>query len=110
MAIILDHTIVPARDKAASAEFFAKLFGLSYEGPMGPFSPVQVNETLTFDFDDRRQVLELFTQTRSLAGRRFERDLRFHFRNHRPDRVERRDDFFQARRFARSEMRPRMHN
>ena len=22
---------------------------------MGPFAPVQVNETLTFDFDDRRQ-------------------------------------------------------
>jgi catechol 2,3-dioxygenase-like lactoylglutathione lyase family enzyme len=53
MAIILDHTIVPARDKVASAKYFAKLFGLSYDGPMGPFAPVRVNGTLTMDFDDR---------------------------------------------------------
>jgi hypothetical protein len=53
MSITLDHTIVPARDKVASAEFFAKLFGLSYDGPMGPFAPVRVNETFTMDFDDR---------------------------------------------------------
>jgi catechol 2,3-dioxygenase-like lactoylglutathione lyase family enzyme len=53
MAITLDHTIVPARDKVASAKFFAKLFGLSYDGPMGPFAPVRVNRTFTMDFDDR---------------------------------------------------------
>jgi hypothetical protein len=53
MAIVLDHTIVPARDKVASAKYFAKLFGLSYDGPMGPFAPVRVNGTLTMDFDDR---------------------------------------------------------
>jgi len=53
MAINLDHTIVPARDKVASAKYFAKLFGLSYDGPMGPFAPVRVNGTLTMDFDDR---------------------------------------------------------
>ena len=59
MAITLDHTIVPAHDKVASAKFFARIFGLSYEGPMGPFAPVQINETLTFDFDDRRQRFEV---------------------------------------------------
>ena len=59
MAITLDHTIVPARDKNASAEFFAKLFGLTYDGPMGPFAPVRINETLTLDFDDRRQGFEV---------------------------------------------------
>ena len=53
MGIVLDHTIVPAHDKLASARFFAKLFGLSYDGPIGPFAPVRVNETLTLDFDDR---------------------------------------------------------
>jgi len=37
MAIRLDHTIVPARDKMVSAEFFAQ---------------VQVNESLTLDFAD----------------------------------------------------------
>jgi catechol 2,3-dioxygenase-like lactoylglutathione lyase family enzyme len=52
MAIILNHTIVPARDKEASARFFAEIFGLKYEKSSGYFAPVQVNDTLTLDFDD----------------------------------------------------------
>ncbi len=52
MAITLNHTIVPARDKDAAARFFAGIFGLPYGGPAGHFAPVQVNETLTLDFDD----------------------------------------------------------
>jgi catechol 2,3-dioxygenase-like lactoylglutathione lyase family enzyme len=51
MAITLNHTIVPAHDKEASARFFAHIFGLRYEGPTGHFAPVRVNETLTLDFD-----------------------------------------------------------
>jgi len=51
MAIILNHTVVPAHDKEASARFFAQVFGLKYEGSNGHFAPVRVNETLTFDFD-----------------------------------------------------------
>ena len=53
MAIVLDHTIVPARDKEASARFFAQIMGLPYEGVKGHFAPVHVNESLTFDFDNR---------------------------------------------------------
>ena len=53
MAIVLDHTIVPARDKVASARFFARIFGLEYKGPHSHFAPVQVNEQLTLDFDER---------------------------------------------------------
>jgi catechol 2,3-dioxygenase-like lactoylglutathione lyase family enzyme len=53
MAIMLNHTIVPAHDKEESARFFAHLFGLTYAGPVGHFAPVQVNETLTLDFDNR---------------------------------------------------------
>jgi len=52
MAIMLDHTIVPAHDKEQSARFFARIFGLSYDGPMSHFAPVRVNDTLTLDFDD----------------------------------------------------------
>jgi catechol 2,3-dioxygenase-like lactoylglutathione lyase family enzyme len=53
MAIELNHTIVPAHDKIASAKFFARIFGLSFdEGAVGYFAPLRVNETLTFDFDD----------------------------------------------------------
>ena len=48
----LDHTIVPATDKEASAKFFAKIFGLKYKGPMGHFAPVRVNDSLTLDFDN----------------------------------------------------------
>ena len=55
MAIILNHTIVPARDKVASAEFFARIFGLTYEGTMGHFAPVKVNAALTLDFDNSDQ-------------------------------------------------------
>jgi len=52
MPITLNHTIVPAHDKEASAQFFARIFGLTYEGPAGHFAPVQVNDTLTLDFDN----------------------------------------------------------
>lgn len=43
--------IVPVRDKEAAARFFARIFGLSYDGPMGPFAPVRVNDRLMLDFD-----------------------------------------------------------
>ncbi len=59
MSITLDHTIVPARDKVASARFFASIFGLPYDGPVGPFAPVRVNDALTFDFDDRWKQFEV---------------------------------------------------
>lgn len=53
MAIELNHTIVPSHDKEAGAGFFARVFGLTYAGVRGHFAPVQVNEALTLDFDDR---------------------------------------------------------
>ncbi len=52
MAVVLDHTIVPARDKVASAEFFAEIFGLMVKAGQGRFAQVQINESLTFDFAD----------------------------------------------------------
>jgi catechol 2,3-dioxygenase-like lactoylglutathione lyase family enzyme len=52
MPFHLDHTLVPARDKEASARFFARIFGLEYKGPWGPFAPVQVDEHLSLDFDE----------------------------------------------------------
>lgn len=51
MTIMLNHTIVPAHDKAAAAKFFADIFGLK-RGRSGHFAPVKVNETLTLLFDD----------------------------------------------------------
>jgi catechol 2,3-dioxygenase-like lactoylglutathione lyase family enzyme len=55
MSITLNHTIVPAHDKVASAKFFANLFGLTYGGPMGPFAQVRINDSLTLDFADWRE-------------------------------------------------------
>jgi catechol 2,3-dioxygenase-like lactoylglutathione lyase family enzyme len=52
MAIVLDHTIVPAKDKLASAIFFAEIFGLTVKPSQGHFAQVQVNDSLTFDFDE----------------------------------------------------------
>ena len=51
MTIMLNHTIVPARDKAAAAKFFADVFGLK-RGRSGHFAPVKVNKSLTLLFDD----------------------------------------------------------
>src|ERR1041385_1314605 len=51
MTIELNHTIVPAHDKEESARFFARIFGLKYEGAVHHFAPVQVNDRLTLDFD-----------------------------------------------------------
>jgi catechol 2,3-dioxygenase-like lactoylglutathione lyase family enzyme len=55
MAIVLDHTIIPAKDKIAAAEFFAEIFGLTVKPGQGYFAQVQVNESLTFDFADEPQ-------------------------------------------------------
>jgi catechol 2,3-dioxygenase-like lactoylglutathione lyase family enzyme len=52
MTIRLDHTIVPAKDRIASAEFFAEIFGLTVKPASDHFAQVQINGSLTFDFAD----------------------------------------------------------
>ena len=59
MAIILNHTIVPAHDKVASARWFARIFGLPFdETAVKYFAPVQVNDQLTLDFHDDHDGFE----------------------------------------------------
>jgi catechol 2,3-dioxygenase-like lactoylglutathione lyase family enzyme len=54
MPILLNHTIVPSRDKEGSARFFARIFGLSYDASAGGhFAPVHLNSDLTLDWDNR---------------------------------------------------------
>jgi len=55
MAIRLDHTIVPAKDKVVSAKFFAEIFGLTVKND-GHFAQVQINESLTFAFADEPEA------------------------------------------------------
>jgi catechol 2,3-dioxygenase-like lactoylglutathione lyase family enzyme len=50
MAVQLNHTIVAARDKNASARFFADILGLPDPKPFGPFMTVQVDNDVTLDF------------------------------------------------------------
>jgi catechol 2,3-dioxygenase-like lactoylglutathione lyase family enzyme len=56
MTIMLNHTIVPAKDKQAAARQFAALFGLAYEGLGEHFAPVKINHALTFLFDDDTNI------------------------------------------------------
>ena len=52
MTIHLDHLLVPARDKLASARRLAELLGVPWAASgIGPFAPVYVNDGLTLDFD-----------------------------------------------------------
>ena len=60
--------------------------------------------------DDVGDLFESLAETRSLTGRRFERDPGFHFRNIREHAVDRFDDLFESGFFAGAEMRARMQN
>ena len=51
MSIQLDHTLVCAHDRRASAELLASILDLPWsEAAVGPFSAVYVNAGLTLDF------------------------------------------------------------
>jgi extradiol dioxygenase family protein len=50
MAVKLNHTIVHARDREASATFFAEVFGLPAPRPFGPFLDVEVANEVTLAF------------------------------------------------------------
>jgi hypothetical protein len=52
MSIALDHLMVPARDKVASAKLLGELLGVPWSATgIGPFAPVYVNDGFTIDFD-----------------------------------------------------------
>ena len=52
MSVELNHTIVHARDKAASARFLAELLETSDPSPAGPFLAVRLDNGVTLDFED----------------------------------------------------------
>ena len=59
MTTVLDHTIVPVRDREKSVEFYTRIFGFEDLGEAGPFLAVRVNETFNLDFavsDDFRNI------------------------------------------------------
>jgi catechol 2,3-dioxygenase-like lactoylglutathione lyase family enzyme len=50
MPVRLNHTIVHARDKRASAEFLSEILGLGAPVPFGPFLGVRTANDVTLDF------------------------------------------------------------
>jgi len=50
MSIALNHTIVPARDPQASAEFLVQLLGLGAPVRFGPFHGVELDNGVTLDY------------------------------------------------------------
>jgi catechol 2,3-dioxygenase-like lactoylglutathione lyase family enzyme len=52
MTAKLNHTIVYARDKRASAAFLSEVLGLPAPVPFGPFMGVQAGNEVTLDFID----------------------------------------------------------
>jgi MFS family permease len=56
MAVELNHTIVPARDKHASAAFLAGILGLPVGGEVGPFVQLELGNGVTLDFMDREEL------------------------------------------------------
>ena len=64
----LNHTIVPTTDKEASAKFFARMMGLSYDGPMGPFCRV-LSEGLAYGSGPHEKHGDMHTGTRRDGGR-----------------------------------------
>jgi hypothetical protein len=53
MPILLDHLIVPSKDRFAAAKLLGQILGVPWaeQANIGPFSPVYVSPSLTLDFD-----------------------------------------------------------
>ena len=52
----LNHIIIPAKDKDASAQFLAGILGTEAKPQWGPFRPVQTSNGVTLDFVDSQDV------------------------------------------------------
>ena len=52
----LNHIIIPAKDKDASALFLAGILGVEPGRQWGPFRPVQTSNGVTLDFVDSKDV------------------------------------------------------
>jgi catechol 2,3-dioxygenase-like lactoylglutathione lyase family enzyme len=56
MAVQLNHTIVAARDKRASAAFLADVLGLAAPTTYGPFAVVELANGVSLDFLDDPEI------------------------------------------------------
>jgi catechol 2,3-dioxygenase-like lactoylglutathione lyase family enzyme len=58
MSIEVNHLIVPATDKTASARFLATILGLDLGVPVSHFQPVQIGD-VTLDYDNTTDIRPL---------------------------------------------------
>jgi catechol 2,3-dioxygenase-like lactoylglutathione lyase family enzyme len=56
MAIELNHTIVPAHDPKASAQFLAGILGLPVDPPLAHFTPITLANGVSLDYDHSDDV------------------------------------------------------
>ncbi|HEY2279220.1 MAG TPA: VOC family protein [Streptosporangiaceae bacterium] len=70
MAVELDHTIVPAHDPQASAQFLAGILGLLVDPPVAQFTPVTLANGVSLDFLQREDV-SLHHYAFQLSGEEF---------------------------------------
>jgi len=59
MAVKLNHTIVHARDKRGSANFYAEVFSLQKPVPFGPFLDVEVANEVTLAFLETDEEIQV---------------------------------------------------
>ena len=59
MAIKLNHTIVHAKDKRVSADFYSDVLGLPPAVPFGPFLDVQVANEVTLAFIETDEAIQV---------------------------------------------------
>jgi len=58
VSVRLDHTIVPARDRQASASFLATVLGLAAPESVGRFAAVRLDHGPTLDFVDAEEPFD----------------------------------------------------
>jgi catechol 2,3-dioxygenase-like lactoylglutathione lyase family enzyme len=56
MTVELNHIIVPAHDKHASATFLANILGIEVGPAWGPFVALPLSNGVTLDFMDAQQI------------------------------------------------------
>jgi catechol 2,3-dioxygenase-like lactoylglutathione lyase family enzyme len=52
VAVELNHTIIPSRDKVASSRFLAEILGIAPPQPVKGFMAVQLSNSVTLDYAD----------------------------------------------------------
>ncbi|MEU1600315.1 VOC family protein [Streptomyces sp. NPDC005708] len=57
MTVELNHTIVAAHDKQASARFLADVLGVDVAPDFGPFAPVEIANGVTLDFMETEEPI-----------------------------------------------------